>query len=374
MQIIETPVLIPLLNPNEPEARLVSVDVQEGQHVSKGEVLCTLETTKSTSELVAEIDGYITGLHLTAGDTVTAGDILCHLSDSPQATWRKSKRSIMSSRDESIPNHVDLELLPAGLRITQPALALARKHKLDLNRLPTDTFITESYVQKLVEGPLSSITSPGEFDPTRIIIYGGGGHGKSLIDMIRSLGDLQIHGIIDDGLMVGASILGCPVLGGEDVLSMVYQQGIRLAVNAVGGIGNIQSRVDVFKRLAGFGFNFPILIHPSAVVESSAFLSPGNQVFPHAYIGSETRLGFGTIINTNAVISHDCIVGDYANISPGALLAGGVKIGERTLVGMGVTINLGVTVGPGVRIGNSATVKDDIPPGYIIRAGSIWPE
>jgi acetyltransferase-like isoleucine patch superfamily enzyme len=74
------------------------------------------------------------------------------------------------------------------------------------------------------------------------------------------------------------------------------------------------------------------------------------------------------------VISHDCEIGDYANISPGALLAGDVTIGERTLIGMGVTINLGVTIGAGVRIGNGATVKEDVPTGYIVRAGSIWPE
>ena len=374
MQPVVISVLIPLLNPNEPEARLVSVDVQEGQHVSKGDVLCTLETTKSTSELVAEIDGYITGLHVALGDTVMAGDILCHLADNTQPIPEEFKRSLRSSGNESILSHIDQEALPAGLRITQSALAAARLYDLDLNRLPTDTFITSSYIQKLVEAPSSSLPSPDEFDPTKIIIYGGGGHSKSLIEMVRTLGELRIHGIIDDKLNVGESVMGCPVLGGEEVLSNVFQQGIHQAINAVGGIGNIQSRVNVFQLLGRLGFHFPMLIHPSAVVESSALLSPGTQVFPHAYIGSETRIGFGTIINTGAVISHDCLVGDYANISPGALLAGGVKIGERTLVGMGVTINLGVSVGPGVRIGNSATVKADIPAGYIIRAGMIWPE
>lgn len=374
MPTTATPVFIPLLNPNEPEARLVSLEIQEGQRVSRGDVLCTLETTKSTSELVSEVDGYISGLQFTTGETVSAGEVLCHLSDSPQTAPQELKKSSRSSENGS---KIDQEVeggLPRGLRISQPALTLARQHNLDLNRLPTDAFITEGFVQKLVEESMSAITSPYEFDPTKIIIYGGGGHGKTLIEMIRSLRYLQIHGIIDDGLMQGASILGVTVLGGESTLSSIYEQGIRLAVNAVGGIGNIQSRVNVFNRLAGSGFLFPILVHPSAVVESSAYLSPGTQVFSHAYIGSDAHLGFGTIINTNAVVSHDCNVGDYANISPGALLAGGVQIGDHCLIGMGVTINLGVTVGARARIGNSATIKADVPPGYIIRAGSIWPE
>jgi serine acetyltransferase len=41
---------------------------------------------------------------------------------------------------------------------------------------------------------------------------------------------------------------------------------------------------------------------------------------------------------------------------------------------MGATVNLGVVIGDGARVGNSAVVKKDVPPGGIVRAGSIWPE
>jgi pyruvate/2-oxoglutarate dehydrogenase complex dihydrolipoamide acyltransferase (E2) component len=71
------PVLVPLLNPNEPEARLVNLSVQEGDYVKHGIVLCTLETTKSTVELEAESDGYIRGLRFEEGGL--AGEVLCYL-------------------------------------------------------------------------------------------------------------------------------------------------------------------------------------------------------------------------------------------------------------------------------------------------------
>ncbi len=54
-------------------------------------------------------------------------------------------------------------------------------------------------------------------------------------------------------------------------------------------------------------------------------------------------LGFGAIVNTGAIVSHDCILGDYVNLSPGAILAGEVSVGSAALVGMGVTVNLRVT-------------------------------
>ena len=212
-----------------------------------------------------------------------------------------------------------------------------------------------------------------QFDPTSILVYGGGGHGKALIDLLRSLGNYRIVGILDDGLPPG-SIMDVPVLGGGEMLPELYAQGIHLAINAVGGIGNAAVRVKVFHRLADAGFACPAVVHPSAVVEPSASLSPGVQVFAHAYIGSQARIGFGGIVNTGAIVSHDCQIGSYANLSPGAILAGEVQVGEGVLIGMGATVNLQVRIGERARIGNGATVKSDVPAGGVVRAGSVWPE
>ena len=73
------------------------------------------------------------------------------------------------------------------------------------------------------------------FDPTAIILYGGGGHGKSVIDVIRALRIFHIYGIIDDSLAPGMLILGIPVLGDSSLLPELYQKGIRLATNGIGG-------------------------------------------------------------------------------------------------------------------------------------------
>ena len=88
------------------------------------------------------------------------------------------------------------------------------------------------------------------------------------------------------------------------------------------------SRVRIFERILAANLTCPTLVHPSAVVEDSAKLAEGVQVFPHAYVGSESVIGFGAIVNTSAVVSHDCSLDAYANVAPGALLAGGVSIGE----------------------------------------------
>lgn len=362
-----TPIFIPLLNPNESEAKLVALHVAEGDFVEKGDLLCTLETTKSTAEVLAESQGYVSALQVQVGQILPAGALLCYLAKNPGYTPPKQEKPSEPAQPESSPE---------GLRITQPALALARQMKLDLAKLPTGQLITESWLRQHLE---SQATNPAlqpphsPPDPTTIIIYGGGGHSKSLIDLLRNLGEYRIVGVIDDGLKPGDKVMGLPILGGGEALPQLYAQGVHRAINAVGGIGNLSVRIKVFQKLTQAGFSFPSVVHPSAVVEASATLARGVQVFAHAYVGSEARLGFGVIVNTGAIVSHDCVLDDYVNLSPGAILAGDVHIGAGALVGMGVTINLGVRIGSGARIGNGATIKEDVPQNGIVRAGAIWP-
>jgi acetyltransferase EpsM len=370
-----TAILIPLLNPNEPEALLTAVHVVEGQHVAISEPLCTLETTKSTAELPAEQEGFVIGLRLTQGQTVRAGELLCYLAEDP--AWKPPTETALPQADaQSGETARETATLPVGLRITQPAQALARQIGLNFDLLPLDRLVTESVVRETLASQASKleyIAPTSAFDPTAILVYGGGGHGKSLIDLLRILGIFHIVGIIDDGISPGERIMGLLVLGGAEVLADLYAQGVRLAVNAVGGIGNVSIRLKVFQHLAQAGFACPPVIHPTAFVEVSSALSPGVQVMPHAYVGSEARLGFGVIVNTGAIVSHDCALGDYVNISPGAMLAGEVHIGRGALVGMGATLHLGVKVGAGARIGNGATIKADVPDQGVVKAGTIWP-
>jgi acetyltransferase EpsM len=358
-----TPIPAPLVNPNEPEAVLQAIHVQERQAVAKGEALCALETTKSTLEVEAPADGYVVGWRFEQGQVVPAGETLCFLADSPE--WSPAEAAEVSN-----------EPLPGDRRFTQPALALARQHALDLESFDPGILITEAMVKEVLQkaGSKDLALPESAFDPTAILVYGSGGHGKALTELLRALGSYRIMGFIDDGKVPGEEILGLPVLGGRQALPELNRQGVWLAVNAVGGIGNTASRIEVFRRLAEAGFTCPAVIHPTAFVEPSAQLSPGVQVMPHAYVGSQAVIGFGAIINTGAIVSHDCVLGEFANLSPGAILAGEVQVGSRVLVGMGVTVNLQVKIGAGARLGNGATVKTHVPENAVVRAGSTWPD
>lgn len=208
----------------------------------------------------------------------------------------------------------------------------------------------------------------------KMIVYGGGGHAKTVIDLIRAIGRYEIVGIIDDEMALGTEVMGVPVIGASSDLVRLRGEGVRCAVNAVGGIGNPSVRWAVFERLIEADFDQPALVHPLAVIEPSAVIDDAVQVLAGTYISSDSRVGFGTLLNAGVILSHDDRLGRCVNLSPGAALGGAVRIGDFTQVGMRATINLGVTVGRSVRIGNGATVKDDVPDGTRIFAGAVWPD
>ncbi len=359
------PITLPLLNPNEPEALLTTLYVNEGQHVKTGEMLCVLETTKTTLEFTSPGDGYVCGLQAGEGDLVTAGDVLGWLVEradqKPPETPPKTKKPALPTGD----------VTPPGMRITQPARALAARYGLDLAGLPQGGLITEKIV--LEHLALRSPSNAPAVDDAKIVVYGGGGHGKAVIDFIRALSTYTVVGVLDDGMPAGADVLGAPVLGGEAHLETLRSQGIGLAANAVGGIHSITQRIQVFERLAQAGFVCPALVHPSAYVEPSAAISAGAHIFPHAYVGSAARIGYGCLINTGAIVSHDCSLAEYVNLSPGVILAGSVQVGTGSLLGMGVNVNLGVVIGERVRIGNGAIIKGDVKDGQIVHAGAVYP-
>jgi acetyltransferase EpsM len=363
-----TPIKIPLLNPNEPEARLAAITVEEGAAVETGQVLAVIETTKSTGEVQAETRGFLVGLRFNEGDALQAGDVLAYIGDTPDAKnpslspWADEWADAALAGEDS-----------SGLRITEPARALALAEGLALTSLPKGTLVTRQVVQDLLlqAAPLA-LAAPLQ-DDARLVIYGAGGHGCSLAALVRQTGDYEIIGFLDDGVSQGTEMDGLPVLGGANQLAALADEGIGLAVNGVGGVGDLTARLAVYGKLAEAGLYCPTVIHGTAFIEDSVTLADGIQVFPLAYIGIRVQVGYGCIINTGAIVSHDCTLAEYVNLSPGATLAGGVMVGESALIGMRATVNLNVSVGKRARIGNGATVKSDVPDNGIVPAGTIWP-
>jgi len=210
-------------------------------------------------------------------------------------------------------------------------------------------------------------------DSNGLLILGAGGHAKTLIDLVRQTHHYSLIGLVADPLPPTPDVLGVPVLGGEELLPNLHEQGFRLIANGVGSPHRNRTRQEIFVRLADYGFTCPTLVHSRAAVEPSAVLGPGVQVLGMAFVGSHVRVGFGAIVNLGAIASHDCVIGDFAHVAAGAVLSGCVEVGTGALIGAGASVASGVKIGEWAQIGMGAQIEADVPPNATIEAGITWP-
>ncbi len=193
----------------------------------------------------------------------------------------------------------------------------------------------------------------------RLAIIGASGHGKVIADIALACGYSDIL-FYDDRWQEHGEHYGCSVVGSVDD---AIAAGATEYDAAVVAIGNAQIRDTIQKQLHKVA---PVLIHPSAVVSSTAQIGEGSVVMPNAIVNADTLIGDGVIVNSGAVVEHDCKIGDYSHICPNAALAGGVTVGAHSWVGIGSSVIQLVTIGSKVTVGAGSVVIRDIPDGHTV--------
>ncbi len=197
----------------------------------------------------------------------------------------------------------------------------------------------------------------------KIVLVGGGGHCKVLIDIIKMENKYDILGIIDN---IGNEVLGVPVIGKDEELEKIFLSGVTNAAISVGGLNNPNIRWRIYKQLKSIGFNLPILMHPKASISDFSQLGEGTCVMAGAMINPGVRVGKINIINTGAIIEHDCEMGDNTHISPGAVVCGGSKIGSNTQIGANTVVIQGISVEQNCIVGAGSVVTRDIKENAIV--------
>jgi UDP-perosamine 4-acetyltransferase len=191
-----------------------------------------------------------------------------------------------------------------------------------------------------------------------IIILGGAGHAKVVIEIVRALGCYEIVGCLS-ATPRQVHVLDVPVLGNDGELTKLFDRGVRYAAVA---IGDNATRLRLGKRLLSAGFAAPVLVHPSATVSPSATLGSGTVVMGGAVINARCSIGSFVIINTLAAIDHDCVLYDGVHIGPRSALAGDVQVGERAFMGIGSCAVPNSKIGEDSQVGAGGIVVTSIPP------------
>jgi sugar O-acyltransferase (sialic acid O-acetyltransferase NeuD family) len=196
-----------------------------------------------------------------------------------------------------------------------------------------------------------------------VIVLGGGGHAKVLIDALLLL-HREVLGYTDAG-GEGTTILGLFRLGDDKKILEYDPKGLKL-VNGVGSISSVSLRRRLYEQFRRKGYCFESVIHPSTTISLDVRFGEGVQIMAGAVVQAGSRLGVNTIINTGALVDHDCDIGAHVHIAPGAILSGNVHIEDGALIGMGARIIQGLAIGAKSVIGAGSVVIGNVPEGVTV--------
>ena len=185
----------------------------------------------------------------------------------------------------------------------------------------------------------------------KIILIGGGGHCRSVIDVIEQENRFEIAGIIEKYAGESEAVLGYPLIGTDDELKKLRQE-YEYALVTVGHIASNSIRVKLFNRLKEVGFTLPVVVSPLAYVSKHAKVAAGTVVMHHALVNASASVGENCIINSKALVEHDVVVGAHCHISTGAVLNGGVHIEANSFIGSGSVTKEGISISGFIKAGS----------------------
>ncbi len=190
-----------------------------------------------------------------------------------------------------------------------------------------------------------------------LILIGGGGHCKSVIEAAESAG-YSVLGILDKPEEVGKEVLSYKVIGTDDDIPAFVDKAE--FVISVGFILSPAIRIKLFQKVKEAGGKLATIVASTAYVSKYATIGEGTVVMHHAFVNAGAKVGNNVILNTFCNIEHDAVVGNNCHISTGTMVNGDCKVGNNVFVGSQSVLANGITIGNDIIVGAGSFLRKSI--------------
>jgi sugar O-acyltransferase (sialic acid O-acetyltransferase NeuD family) len=194
-----------------------------------------------------------------------------------------------------------------------------------------------------------------------LVILGAGGTSREIAEAVEDINSRQetwnLLGFLDDDpAKIGQIINGVRVLG--PISSAARYSALFLI--GIAALRNRHARQRVFESLGFSRDRFASVIHPSASVSRYTKIGWGSAILHNAVITPDVIIGDHVIVEYGAMIGHDAFIEDFVTIGPGAIVSGSVRLCQGAFLGAASAIRDGLTVNEGALVGMGAVVVKDV--------------
>jgi sugar O-acyltransferase (sialic acid O-acetyltransferase NeuD family) len=207
----------------------------------------------------------------------------------------------------------------------------------------------------------------------KLAFLGSGELAMDLAQRVKLWQQYDVVGFIDGNLEKGSRINDIPVLGNDDDVVTLYQNGLFDYIFIAIGYLKFEVRERLYNRFKGV-VPFANIISPSSYVHPSATLGEGIQLSDGTYIAHNAVIEDNVLITLRSIVNHGSHVKKHTYFSTCVTTAGHVTIGERCFIGVGVIISDGITVCDDVWLSPGSIVVADIkkPGQYLSQAARLY--
>lgn len=203
----------------------------------------------------------------------------------------------------------------------------------------------------------------------KLIILGGIGNGSVIAEAIldanhRGDREWEFAGYLNDRIPRGGSIESLPVLGKLADWPEFAGQGC-FFINTIYRIDGQQERVDLFEGLGIPDERLATFVHSMAYIAPNARLGPGTVVMPQAVVSSAATIGRGCLVMVGATILHNCRIGKYCHFAAKCCVGANAEIADGVHVGLNATTREDLTIGRNATLGMGSVLTRDMGEGEI---------
>lgn len=182
----------------------------------------------------------------------------------------------------------------------------------------------------------------------QLVIIGAGGMGRTLYDMAReSVGhesEYTVKGFIDDNTSALDGFNNYPSILGT--IRDYLPQNNDVFVCSIGGSARRKCMEDIIVK----GGQFLTLIHKTARIGTNVKIGEGSIIGAFSTIGADAKIGRYNLIQSYTVIGHDSRIGNWNRIDTHVTITGGAIAEDEVIIYTGAVISHNVVVESNSRV------------------------
>tara|TARA_B100001287_G_C22611312_1_gene495285 strand:+ start:107 stop:1171 length:1065 start_codon:yes stop_codon:yes gene_type:complete len=317
-------IIAPLVSANEDIARVVEVSIAKNQYCKTGQIICILETSKSSLEVEAEQEGFVCTV-CKVGDEIKVGEILAVISENK--IQKKDLEIFLAKNTKD-------NVIDDKIKITKKAQSLINSNNIDFKKIKNRGIIKEEDVTKYLEqNNYSNKKNNGEYDKLeKIMKMNSIPSNKINLEEIKKLKEnlLSIQSIYRDKW--NRTIPSIDALFDRWESAKNYSNDEKTNISHLAYIiANVKigknTFIGPFTLLDGGG---------GLEIGDNTSIAAGVQIYSHDNISRSLSGHKSDTTFSKTKIGNNCFIG------PNAVITRGVTIGDHCFIGANSTITFDV--------------------------------